>query len=429
MKNYLSLMIIFSVTAVASFLNQMVYAYYFGAGSEFDLLNGVMSLPLSVIGIGGGALSLVLMPLLNEYQEKHGEVASFFTYLIRKYSKRILVMSLLVAMLQYIILYSKVTSSQKNTLLYLSILVGLFLFLSFINFFYIVYFNLQKKYVLASISALVVYIVSIPMCYFFAKNEGINIVIYSFLLANILLFLFFFWTFNTQYRGLLKVQKHIEFDYQLDLRKVLSGIVVILPFTIPVFIDAYFLLDLHEGSLSYASYANKIIVMVSSIMIQPLNLILFPKILTLISRKEFKKIYRLLTTLYIITLICISIAFVLSDLFFIKFMDIFFVRGEFTEKDAVYVFQIFKFYLVGAFGMVVMNIQTKVMTALKLHNILIFSGLLFIALYYFLLYLFIGDFGYITVGIAYSATWLMWFVVTSASIYWFKNRHLISNVK
>ncbi len=415
MKHYMILISIFAFTAVVSFVNQMVYAYYFGTSTSFDMLNAVLALPLAIIGIGNGAITLIVMPILNEAKERYGNCASVLLLLIKKYTLHIALFTIAIVIIQIVLLQNRVDSTQKEQLIYLSSFVGIFLFLSFINAFFIVYFNLKKKFVLASINALSIYIISIFICFLFAKNAGVQVVVFSFILSNIILLIYFIFKFFQDYRKVDTQENPTH--YKIETKVFISGIFSILPFTLPVFIDSYYLLALGSGSLSYVSYANKIIVMISSILIQPLNLILFPKILSKIASNEFIKIKAILFYLYLVTLAGVILVYLVSKLFFLDFMHIFFEKGMFTHNDSQMVYQVFLIYLVGAFGMVSMNIQNKVLTSLKLFNFQIYASIIFIFLYIGIMSTFYQSEGYLASGLSYAICWSLYTVFAGLVLY------------
>jgi len=419
MKHYMMLISIFIFTAIISLINQMIYAYYFGTSSSFDMLNAVLALPLSIIGVGNGAITLIIMPILNEAKKKYGNCVYVLVDLIKKYILHIILLTIILVMIQIILLQNRVDTTQKDELIYLSLFVGIYLFLNFINSFFVVYFNFKKKFILASINALVIYIFSIIMCLLFAKTIGVKIVIFSFIFSNMVLLFYFIMIFVNDFKKLSIKQKIISF--KIELKVLLSGIFSILPFTLPIFIDSYFLLALGSGNLSYVSYANKIIIMISTILIQPLNLILFPKILMKISSKKFIEIKIMLFYLYVFVLLGVVLIYIFSKLFFLDFMHIFFENGIFTSNDSKKINNVFLFYLIGAFGMVSMNIQNKVLTSLKLYKIQIFGSLSFIICYIFLLNFLLQIKGYLSSGIVYMICWIFY----SSFIMLYINKYLI----
>lgn len=406
MKNYFGLISMFALTAGISFVNQMVYAYYFGVSTEFDMLNAILALPLAIIGIGNGAVTLIVMPILNDAEEKFGNCSSTLVSLLKKYYIYILFIIIIIVLIQISIFYNQIDNIYKKRFIYLSMSVGIFLFLNFVNAFFIAYFNLKKDFLLASISAMFIYIISILMCILFADEIGINIVIIAFIISNIILLCYFIYKFYPNYKQINN--NEVVLNDKIKFKALISGIFSIFPFSLPIFIDSYYLLSLGTGSLSYVSYANKMIIMITSILIQPLNLILFPKILSKISSKDFLPIKRILLYLYVFTFIGIILVYFISNLFFLYLMHIFFENGKFTHEDSIIVYHVFLIYLIGAFGMVAMNIQNKILTSLKLYNIQIYSSLVFILLYFFLMSILYETKGYLSSAISYAICWCLY---------------------
>ena len=157
--------------------------------------------------------------------------------------------------------------------------------------------------------------------------------------------------------------------------------------------------------------------MFTSILIQPLNLILFPKILSYISSAAYSEITKMLSYVYIITLLGIVFAYIVSKFYFLDFMHLFFEKGKFTAYDSKMVYQVFLIYLTGAFGMVAMNIQNKVLTALKLFDVQIYAGLLFIIFYFMLMTMLVHTEGYLASGITYAICWSLYTVFAGVIIY------------
>jgi putative peptidoglycan lipid II flippase len=402
MKNYIGLVIIFSIGALLSFLNQMQYAYYFGAGDAFDTLNAALSLPFSIIGVASGSVALIVMPILNKAREGGDDPATVTMLLIRGYYKRIIFAAIFITCMQIFLLYDQVASNWKIDFIVLSVLSSVFLFFSFINAFFIVFFNFNKKYIVSSINVILIYSINIVMCYIYADSIGVKIVMYSLILSSLVLFILFIYNFSSYYRRQSTSRSSAPL---INFKTAISGIVSILPFTLPVFIDAFFLTSLESGSLSYVSYANKLLIVASSILIQPLNLILFPKILDCVAFGDVKTLKKILAYLYLLVISATIIFFIIVDFWFLSFMEVFFVIGDFTIEDSVKVYNVLLFYIVGSAGMVVMNIQNKIMTSLELFKPQILSSVLFLALYILMIAFLIKDNGYLSAGISYLVAW------------------------
>ena len=407
-KSYTSLVSIYTFTALLSFFNQIVYANYFGASSSFDLLNAVLSLPFSMIGVGAGAISLILMPLLHKAKKEYGGCENFLILVLKRHYKYILMLAIGIILIQIFTLHEKIDNENLYQFIKLSLFSIIFLILSLLNSYFIVYFNLKNQLLLASINAMSTYALSILLCIFFAERVGIDIVIYSLILSNILLLILFYYNFKKN--TFLASKNNANTNMLVVSSKVfLAGVLSIFPFTIPVFIDAYFLLPMPEGSLSYASYANKIIIMVTTILIQPINLILFPKILENID--NYRLIKSALFKFYFFVFFSVFIVYIMSEIFFLDFMNLFFEHGSFTGKDSEMLYALFSIYLIGIVGMMSMNIQNKILAALGLHNIQIYFSLAFIAIYLICMVYFSDMYGYLSVGYSYAFSWTMYSIV------------------
>ncbi len=402
-RSYTSLIVIFTFTAILSFFNQIVYANYFGTSSAFDVLNAVLSLPFSIIGVGTGAISLILMPLLHKAKKEHGGCECFLILALKRHYKYIFVLAIGIILIQIFTLHEKINDENLPQFIKLSFFSIIFLILSLLNSYFVVYFNLKNQLFLASINAMSTYALSILLCIFFAERIGIDIVIYSLILSNILLLILFYYNFKKN----TYIAKKIHINMVAVKPKVLAaGILSILPFTIPVFIDAYFLLPMSSGSLSYASYANKIIIMVTTILVQPINLILFPKILE--NNDNYRFIKDLLFKFYIFVFFSVFIVYILAEIFFLDFMHLFFERGAFTREDSEMLYTLFLIYLIGIVGMMSMNIQNKILTALSLYNVQIYFSLAFVATYLICMVYFSDMYGYLSVGYSYAFSWTMY---------------------
>ncbi|MCT7544575.1 lipid II flippase MurJ [Aliarcobacter cryaerophilus] len=385
-----------------SFINQIVYAYYFGADSSFDLLNALVSLPFSIVGIGSGAISLLIMPILNDSKKKYGDCKTTLINLIKKGLKYIIVISIIITMIQLYTFYDKVQDIYFNKFIKLTLLSGLFIFFTFLNTFFIIYFNFEKKFILASTNAMFIYIFSILLCVIFADTIGVDIVVYSLILSNIFLFLIFILNFG--YLNISKINKE-ESKVNITSIEFFSSIFSILPFTLPVFIDSYFLLTLGDGYLSYVSYANKIIIMISSILVQPLNIILFPKILE--RKDDILFIKNMISKIYIFTFISFIIILLMTYAFFLDFMSLFFENGNFTDNDSQNVYSVFTIYLFGIIGMVCMNIQNKIINIYKFYKLQIILSILFLFCYYSLMLTLTNILEFKASGYSYAISWTL----------------------
>ena len=405
MKSYISLVMFFVMSSGMSFLNQIVLAYFFGASLEFDVLNASLSLPSAIMGIGSGAVSLIIMPILSDYKMKNGDCTFLFFTILKKYYKIIFVLSLFVITAQYFFFYHQISSQEKSLFLSINLILLVFIFLNFINSLFMVYFNLKKQYIMASISSMMPSLTSIILLVLFAQNIGVTIVPISLLMSSLILLSIFYYNYMKNFT--VKLNKDKDFKIKISYNSVLAGIISIMPFTIPMFINSYYLLNLTEGALSYISYANKLIIMITSLLIQPLNIILFPEILKKIHLKQFKYIYKLIYKLYTGVFIGLIIVYIIVNCCFLDAMHIFFEHGKFTSIDSMNIFIILKLFIIGAFGMIIMNIQNKILTSLHMYNTQIINSILFLVIYLIVVQYFINTDGFLAVGYAYSLSWLL----------------------
>ena len=413
MKNYITLSIIFIFSALFSIVNQLVYAHYFGASAAFDVLNAALSLSFPFIGILSGVVSLVFMPILSKLGDSR-EKASLLTILfVKKYYKFAIVISLAVFLLQTLFLYDSMPINFKKEFVLLGVFSALHLCVSFLNSFFIAFYNFQKKYILASVNSVLTYLVSIVFCLLFAKAMGTMAVAVSLVMSGVMLMLLFW--FNMDHND---KKKHPELVYSMNLKTsaVLSGAMSIFPFTIPTFIDAIYLTPLDPGSLSYASYANKFVVLSATIIIQPLNLILFPKILGFVNKGRHTEVSALLKRLYMYAIIFGVLIYLLVDLFFLYFMGEIFESGEFSSEDSLMVYNLLKLYLIGSVGMALMNIQNKVMAALQYYTPQIGFAAGFLCVYLLIIDVQTESHGYLGSGYAYMLSWVVYSIIAALYI-------------
>ncbi len=413
MKNYLSLIFIIALNSATSLINQITIAFYFGAGAELDILNIAMALPNAVMSLSIGGLNLVLIPLFASAKQDGISVKKMAVFFEKKMLIGCGVTMIVLTIIQLLIYKNNIPKELFPKFIQITILSNLVLFITLLNSVYISWANVEKKYILTSFGGSFLNILSIISCVFLHQYIGVIVLTCSLLFGSFFLILFL--RVSLSKINYAKQNKPFEIP-KLGL-PILASVISIIPFSFPSFVDSYLLSSSLKGFASYAAYATKLMTVLGVLIIQPLNLLLFPLFSEMIHNKEIKQLGKLITnTVYFTFLTCFLIIFIVDN-FFTDIIRLVFRHGSFKENDVINLMLLLKLYVWGLAGMTLMNIINRLLSSLNENKFQIILGIIFIPFYFIIAKYFFNSYHYLAVGIAYGVTWTLFIITALLYVY------------
>ncbi len=400
MKNYFTILAVIVCNTITSLINQIVIAYYFGAGQDLDTLNIAMALPNSVMAVSLGTLSLFLIPIISSAKAEGKNLLALIKYFEKKTTFWGIIIIVTITIFQIFIFRNSFFGTFFIKFVSITIISNLFIYTTLNNSIYISWANVEKKYFLTSFGSSFLNLTSITFIYLFHSFLGVLIIATSLLLGNIMLN----YLIKT---ALIKKALHIEYEsYPILLNKQLIGSVLsIIPFAFPSFVDSYFLSKTLNGFASYAGYANKFLTVLGILIIQPFNIILFPMFNDLFLKNKIDQIRKLFDQTIVFTFTVSSILLIFVYFFFDRILFFVFNHGEFKLKDVIELSNLLKIYSFGLFGMTMMNIINRILTVFCEYKVQILFGIIFIPIYYLLIIFFYPLKGNFAIAWAYVISW------------------------
>lgn len=414
MKNYISIIFIIAFSSITSLVNQICIAHFFGANAELDILNISMALPNSMMALSVGGLNLVLIPIFNETKYSGKNVKRVVVFFENKMLIWGISGVITIFIVQLLFYQNRIPDKLFYKFIIISFFSSCFLFLTLLNSIYISWANIEKKYILTSCGAIFFNLTSIITCFFLHNYFGIYILSATLVICSLIL------TFFLRY-SLSKINysqvEYLDFKFPKLGLSVVASVLSVIPFAFPSFIDSYLLSDSLIGNVSYTAYANKLMTVLSLLIIQPLNLILFPIFSDLVNKKDNLSLSKLVeSTLFFIIFICLFII-ILVNRYFFDIIVIIFKHGLFSMKDAEKLTELIKLYVLGLSGMALMNILNRLFAALSENIFQIVISISFIIVYFLIAKFFYESNGYLSVGISYFYTWTFFIIVAILKFY------------
>jgi putative peptidoglycan lipid II flippase len=400
------------VNLVVTLANQLVLAYLFGTGSAMDAFLACGAVPWVVLNLAIGDLGYVLVPLLTRC-EKEGTLKSA----VRSTFSNVLLLSMFVTGLgiggHRLILHWTTSANMPAQTFEIAaslapmmwVVIGLTIVGSYLTG---LHYH-RRQFIMPSLTLAFPYLGMIAGGIIGARRMGIMAVAVG-------------WAAGTLARNiaLLATLRGVRLRPTLNLRHPacrrlfrtlpLLGL-SLLPFAAPPMIDVYWASRLPVGSISYLGYSNRIVIALTSIVVQGISVVLFPDLADHVVRGEIE-VFRgkVVEAIKVILLVIIPLAMLVA-LARLPLVQLALQRGRFSHDSAVGVASVLPLYLLGTVWMALMNIVIRSFYALQNYRTPAIIGLGGLVLYTVITGLLIGPLSYLAIGVAYIVFWLFMFFV------------------
>jgi putative peptidoglycan lipid II flippase len=393
-------------------INQIVLAYLFGAGASMDAFLACGAVPFVVLSLAIGDLGYVLVPLLMEC-EQHGTLdeainSSFTSVTLLALGVTVTGISCHRGILQLTTASNmpSATFGLANSMAPLMwLIIGLTIMGSYLTG--VQYF--RRQFALPSVTLAVPYLGMIVGGLVGAHRLGIISVALG-------------WTIGTFMRDVILLVtlqgSPVRFSRNLlhpATRKLIRSLPVLglslLPFAALPMIDVYWASRLPVGSISYLGYSNRIVIALTSIVVQGLSVVMFPDLSEDIAKGKTEVFQRkVIDAMKVIFLVIVPLA-VLVVIARIPMIQFALQRGKFTADSVMGVAKVLPFYLLGVVWMAMMNIVIRGFYAIQDYLTPAKLGAGALVLYTAVSGLLIPHYSYLAIGIAYCVFWLFMFVI------------------
>lgn len=402
------------VNLAATLLNQIVLAYLFGAGASMDAFLACGAVPFVILNLAIGDLGYVLVPLLMHF-EKKGEaeaaVNSSFTA-VGVLSVAVTTFGMLTH--RWILHMTTAANMPAHTFdlaVTIAPLVWVVIGLTIMGSYLTGIHYYRRQFTFPSATLAIPYLGMIAGGLAGVRQMGIMAVVVGWaagtLLRDVVLFLALHGT------G-IRLSRNILHPATMKLIKAIPPLgISLLPFTALPMIDVYWASRLPVGSISYLGFSARIVIAVTSIVVQGLSIVMFPDLSEDVASGQLDAFRRkVIEALKIIFLAIVPLAMFVAVVR-LPMLEIALQRGKFTAESSLGVARVLPLYLLGVIWMAMMNIVIRSFYALQDYMTPAKVGVSAITLYAAMSGLLIHRFSYLGIGIAYSVFWFLMFLVQS----------------
>ena len=392
----------------ASFLNQAVLAYFFGASRSMDafLISG--ALPFAVLNLAIGDLSYTLVPLLMGY-ENTGEERRVSDSAFTALSVLALAVAVVGALGHRLILRLTTAGSMPPQTFELAasiapmvwVVVGLTVLGSFLTGLH----HFPRSFSYPAMTLALPYLGMIAGGLLGASRFGIVSVVTGWAVATLLRDI-------ALYRLLPppRVRFHWSPWHPAVARLFRSTYMLgisLLPFTVLPVIDTFWASRLPIGSISYLGYCSRIIIALAGMVVQGLCVVLFTDFSEDIANHNIASFHRkLVAAIHGILLFIVPLATLVLVLRS-TLVSILLERGHFLPSATLGVIRVLPFYLLGMTFMAPMTIVIRGFYALGDYATPAKVGVLSLVAYTIASGLLVRHYSYIGIGMAYAMFWCL----------------------
>jgi putative peptidoglycan lipid II flippase len=392
----------------ASFLNQAVLAYFFGASRSMDALLISGALPFAVLNLAIGDLSYTLVPLLMRC-EKTGEERRVSDSAFTALSLLALTVTVVGAFGHRLILRLTTAGSMPPQTFELAasiapmvwVVVGLTVLGSFLTGLH----HFRRSFSYPAMTLALPYLGMMAGGLLGASRFGIVSVVTG-------------WAVATLFRDIalycLLVPPRVRLRWspchpavaRLFQSTCMLGI-SLLPFTVLPVIDTFWASRLPIGSISYLGYCSRIIIALAGMVVQGLCVVLFTDLSQEIANHNIAGFHRkLVAAIHGILLFIVPLA-MLALVLRSTLVSILLERGRFLPSATLGVIRVLPFYLLGMIFMAPMTIVIRGFYALGDYATPAKLGLLSLLAYALASGLLVRQYSYLGVGMAYAMFWCL----------------------
>lgn len=417
MKTSYILMIITILSKVFGLLREKALAYFFGAGLVADIFLIAFQLPMTFTNVISGAVANGYIPMYDRIKsDGTKEDADKFT---ANLANILFVISLVVTILSIIFarplvkLMAEGFSGEKlDVAVFVSRVVMLSIAVTAVSSIYKAYLQIYGKFVISVIHSIlmnVIIIVAMAISY----KLGINYLAIGMLIAFIFQYSIFIVPIRkTGYRHSLAMSPKDS-----NIKKMFHDILPILISTSAIEIN--FMISrsissgLFVGGISTLNYAYKLQAFVTGIVVTSIVTATYPRIAKFGSLRDIDNLKKSLSeALNTMLILVIPAAFGLYT-FSLPIVNLLFVGGEFTFKDAQVTAVVLSFFAFGVIAIGVREILSRVFYALDDNRTPVINSIIIVGVNVILAFAFSEIFG--IKGLALATT--ISFVVGAIALY------------
>lgn len=358
------------------FLRDLLLAYHFGTSALNDIYNIAIMLPVLIFGSFASAAGGGIIPIATKLSKDR--LNSLFSGLIVFYFIiGSLVLSLawifcseileLVVGSESALSLDKAISFSRIALYSIPLMGPVYIFMAYVQF-------KGAHLVNASLG--------------FALNLGLILGILAASVASaIFLPIGYVASFFFQLLLLLYYVRKNEFFFELDLQTMRTNIKKVLSVSFPIFLiltlnqlnvlaDKMIASRLEVGSISALSYADRLVTLVSGLLIIPLISICYPKIASAAVDSRPTRLAKLLFSVvaFLFIMVLPASTFIILNSEFI--VELLFERGAFDDKSVLLTSSTLTFYMVGILGLGLKDIFSRFFFAIEKTYVFLFFTLI-----------------------------------------------------
>lgn len=427
MKTSYILMIITILSKVFGLLREKALAYFFGAGLVADIFLIAFQLPMTFTNVISGAVANGYIPMYDRIKSDDGKVkADKFT---TNLSNILFVISLVVTLFSIIfakplvkLMAEGFTGEKLELAVFVSRVAMLSIAITAVSSIYKAYLQIYGKFIVSVLHSILMNIIVIAAMAISYKM-GINYLAVGILLAFILQYSIFILPIRkTGYRYRLAIDMKDS-----NIKKMFHDILPILISTSAIEINFMISRSLSSGlfvgGISTLNYAYKLQSFVTGIVVTSIITATYPKIAKFGSIKDIDGLKTSVTeALSTMLILVIPAAFGLFT-FSLPIVNLLFVGGEFTLKDAKITAVVLSFFAFGVIGIGIREIISRVFYSLDDSKTPVINSIIIVGINIALSFIFSNILG--IKGLALATT--ISFIVGAFALY-ISSTKLIGNI-
>jgi putative peptidoglycan lipid II flippase len=413
-KSSAGISLISGIRMCLGIISQMAIAYYFGTTRELDIFFISYAFPSVVSGIVLALFSSSIIPeltLIHDNPEKLQQtVSTLFIYAF--------IIFLLIGLSGFVFskeILALTTNLRKDDIAVAQRLSGLMWIIvgsEVLNSFFVSLYNLKKKFFVPSLFLMLPIIGMIAGTITLSRKMGVTGLVIGWL--------------SVTFFSCIMLSRALFRDYGFSLKKIklldthaISCItsffpisISLMPFTILPFIDAYWLSELPDGSMSYIGYSTRITVAIGVLIINGIYTVILPYLSENIKNDEhdlFLSSLRLsIKAVLFIVIPVVIFCFIYRE----PLLKVFLQRGKFDTMSLKGVTAVLPYYLIGLLAMSPSTLINRAYFAKKMFNRAGIISVILIIAYFTSAGFLSHTYSYIGIGITYAAYWFIFFLIT-----------------
>lgn len=386
------------------FALNIILASQFGSGSQMDCYLTAITVPIYIITILSGSLSVTFIPVFNDNKDPAKRWTLFSSLAYISTLVGVLITMLLFVFSSEVIHFLSPAFSIEMVEYSASLLkaYSYIIFLTILNEILSGVFYSYGYFIIPVINKIISPVLILIVVLLLGKNVSIVDIIYANVVGTVVQNIILLWNFNRQ--------KEFQFYFYTKIftKEVLSVGKLILPLLagamfyklLPVF-DKYLLSHMPVGSVSSIGYSQKVFFALSQILSSLISMQVFSYMSRLFSENRMAELVNLITKIInVIAFITIPISTILI-VFSYPMVELLYERGKFTIADTEIVSLCLKLYLLSFPGVILGTIISQGLYVLKDTKSPFIVGLIEVALYIILCRMLAKHFNIMSLPISY----------------------------